>query len=184
VSGDPEFQKQVRLALYLLELEAPAKFSFVTQHVHIVIPAAGNEPSLTELRVTPPLVKLSKSELGSLDICAAALVHEAKHIEQMSLSMRFHYGGFVSREVCGTRCETEANEFAAQALRELKAPPYIVQSFENDHGTAWSNWMRLKFGTNAIEQLIQDNQVYWPVPLKEAMPGLWHQLQKLRQNEH
>jgi hypothetical protein len=80
------------------------------------------------------------------------------------------------------RCETEANETAAQALRELNAPSYIVQSFENDHGAAWSNWMQLKFGTNAIQELLQDDKVYSPVPLKEAMPGLWNQLHKIRQN--
>jgi hypothetical protein len=182
VSGAPVFQKQIGLALYLLEIKSPTKFSVVTQYVHIVIPAAENEGSLTDLRVTPPVVKLAKSEQGSLDLCAGALVHEAKHIEQMFLSTRFHSGGFVQREVSGTRCETEANEAAAQALKELAAPAYIVQSFENDHGTGWSNWMYLKFGTNAIEQFMDDDQVYWPVPLKEAMPGLWHQLDRLRRN--
>jgi hypothetical protein len=181
VLGNLKFQKQVCDALQLLEHKLPKRFAFVKQHVTIVLPGTLDH---TEGWIDPPPVHFKEAVRSTLEECAAALVHEAKHIEHLRISQKRHSGGYIFKEVGGPLGETEAGRVTAETFRELGAPEYMAQWAENDRGTGWINVTVAQMGTNSINYWLQSDRVLQLVPLSNARPALWRKLIQVRQGDH
>jgi hypothetical protein len=175
VTGDWEFQKKVCAALQLLESKAPARLDFVKDHISVVI-QNDQAQGQADISVDPPVVALDSDTVSDLQWSAAALVHEAMHIQQARESRRRHGGSMIAKEVVGTAVETAANRAQIETLQELGAPPDWIGYISRDQGAHWVTHV----GVSNATFLEQHDVPFTPMELREKDQALWRKLQDFR----
>jgi hypothetical protein len=181
VTGSLEFQKNVCGAMALLRRALPDKFAFVTDHVCVVIQVENSEWGHAKCEFVPTVIAFAQRDVSDLQWCAAGLVHEAMHFEQVRRSRGLNHGGFVVREVAGTNAEIEANAIATETLRQLGAPKQVSDYVEADRGAHFTHWVseQSKRGTldpAKVEESLLDKKPRNVRPLKEFDPKLWEEI--------
>ena len=176
IVGDSDFQNKVCKALELLERKAPDKFAFAVQHLSIV--STGSLDG-TWIWLDLPVVAFASAKLWDVETLAGALVHEAKHVEQQRRSCRLHNGGFVAKEIVGTEAETEANQMDAETLLQVGGNVTLAANLEADRGTYWIEFATKQIGLDGLKRLLEDERVFYPIPLKQAMPEVWKEFEIL-----
>jgi hypothetical protein len=171
VQGTGSFRRDVYSALLLLRRSAPVEYEFVTNRVCYV---GQNDyaPSGANVWVCPALIQMTTEAASNTEWCASALVHEASHIEQARRSHRRHNGMLLFSEITGTNIEMEANAAQAKVLYKLQAPYLAIASVEQDKGRHWLE------NVHTWTNLSASNFFVLPIPLREANPNLWRDLQR------
>lgn len=177
IAGDLEFQEDIFVALCLLQNRVPDAFQFVTNH--LVIVKQGNDFDHLDPLVTPPLVLFTKKTARDVPWCAGALVHEAKHAEQVERSRARHAGGMVYREIVGTNQEIEANLCAATAL-EKAGFPRLAGYLAEEHGTNLLRLAAAEMGPSDFEKWMISDKVFVPWRLERVDPALWRVVLQVR----
>lgn len=172
VKGDEAFQRKVCDALQLLEQRDPDTFTFVTQRVSIVRPGIWD---YTESLSDPPIVCLSNGVQSSVTWCAATLLHEATHIQQIVDSRNRHGGVWMGTDVVGKDPERACVVAELEFLRRIGAPTGEISSLEK-FLLVESN---LVFRPVGFPKLPGSNDVGFTFPLSQVDPKLWTELQRL-----
>jgi hypothetical protein len=171
VEGDMRFQKAVCDALALLETAAPDKFKFVRDRIGLIVQGVPSEPTRAIVSVAPPFVAMSPKPMTSSNHCAAALVHEAMHIELMRQAEKRNNGAFHALDVGGTLAELRANEIACDTLRQIGDPENIALALQAEGGA---------HGNVCEEFALQYPDAYMARPLQSVYPELWGRLDQFR----
>jgi len=172
IVGDLRFQQQICAALELLRTNAPARWSFIREHLPIVLQDDSQGVNYAQIYFDPPVAGIMSNTASDLEWCATALAHEADHVAIARRSQRRHGGRMLIREVVGAAAEDEAGKFGAATLRDLGAAPERVRAAK-DAGVAWAKLASEKWGA------VNFKESHTPIPLKEAKPELWRALMKV-----
>jgi hypothetical protein len=164
----------------LLRGKLPAEFDSVKTHVRIIIQDDSLGMDYADVYVDPPVVGMRTATASDICVCAAALVHESKHIEIANRSKARHKGYIVAREVAGPIAEVESAKATALALRRLGGPAGMIEYEDHEDGAEWVQRAMLAAGPSNFFLWMTNDADFSRTPLSVARPGLWRMLQGSR----